>query len=125
MLALAKLLLKKHGIKVFLETRYKGYTPCKIPSFWLFQAQILAADIRQCPAKNRVISDKRCFTMDTVVQREVNFVLRYPRLKTLKHSVSMDLSCPSFSFNEHFNGQFAYIHFPAPIPRSPIKSLLR
>ena len=35
------------------------------------QAWILAPDIGQCPAKNRVISDEGGFTADTVVRCEV------------------------------------------------------
>ena len=35
------------------------------------QAWVLAPDIEQCPAKNRVMSDKSCFTTETVVRCEV------------------------------------------------------
>ena len=36
----------------------------------LAKASILAPDIGQRPAKNQVMSDEGCFTMDAVVQRE-------------------------------------------------------
>ena len=36
----------------------------------VIQARILAPDIRQFPVKNRFMSKKGCFTMDTVVRRE-------------------------------------------------------
>ena len=44
------------------------------------QAWILAPDIGQCPAKNRVISDEGGFTADTVVRCEVkkNYKLPMP-----------------------------------------------
>ena len=57
------------------------------------------------------MSNKSCFTTDTVVRREVNFFLSYPRLKTQKHAVSVDLSNSSFSFHEHFNRQLTYAVF--------------
>ena len=62
--------------------------------------------------KNRVMSDKNCFTTDAFVRREVKFFfISYRHHKTQKHSVSIDLSCFIFSFYEHFNRQFTYAVF--------------
>ena len=49
----------------------------------------LAPDMRQCPAKNRDISDKCYFITSTVVRREVK--KNYRRLKTQKHLLNMGL----------------------------------
>ena len=32
--------------------------------------------VQTCPAKNRVLSYKNCFTVDTVVRREVKFIYK-------------------------------------------------
>ena len=45
----------------------------------------------KCPAQNRVMSDKGCFTTDTVVRREVKKTVHYRCLETQKHSVSICL----------------------------------
>ena len=71
-----------------------------------FQAWILAQDIGQCQAINRVISDENCFTTDTVVRREVKKkFITYLDLKTYKHLVRIGLSCSLFSFYENFKRQ--------------------
>ena len=41
---------------------------------FLNQTWILAPDIGQCPAKNRVMSDIGCFTTEKVVRREVKTI---------------------------------------------------
>ena len=59
----------------------------------------------------RTITGKKlsyvCFTMDAVIQCEVNFFCKL-LLKIQKHFVSIDFSCSGFSFHEHFNRQFTY-----------------
>ena len=76
------------------------------------QTWILAPDIGQCPEKNRIISDKSCFTTDTVVCREVKKCFTsYRGLETHNHLVSIGFSCSCFSFYEHFNRQFTYAVF--------------
>ena len=67
--------------------------------------------MRQCPAENRVMYEKSCFTMDTVVWCEVKKIICHSRLKTQKYLVSIGLSCSGFSFYEHFNRQFPYVVF--------------
>ena len=76
------------------------------------QAWILPPDIGQCPTKNRVKSNESCFTMDTVVLREVktNF-LRYRCPKSQKHPVSIGLCCSAFSLYVHFKRQFTHVIF--------------
>ena len=67
----------------------------------------ISTGIGQCPSKNRVMSDESCFTTDTVIRREVKKkFIRYGRLETQNHSVSIGLSCSGFSFYEYFNRQF-------------------
>ena len=56
---------------------------------WAIQPWILTPDIGQCLVKIQVMSDKSCFTKDTVVRREVkHFFISYQRLKIRKHWVS-------------------------------------
>ena len=57
------------------------------------------------------MSDESCFTMDTVVWREVKKIISYRNLKTQKHSVSIGFPCSAFSFYEHLNRQFTYTVF--------------
>ena len=62
--------------------------------------------------KKGVISDKRRFTTDAVVWREVKFCLiSYRPLKTQKHSVNIDFFYYGFSFCKRFNRQFTYTVF--------------
>ena len=46
--------------------RLKYFTDAKMMAL---HAYILAPDIEQCRAKNRLLSDKSCFTTDTVVRQ--------------------------------------------------------
>ena len=58
-------------------------------------SMIYSTNVRQ----NRVTSDESCFTTVTFVGREAN--ISYLCLKPQKHSLSIGLSCPGFSFYEH------------------------
>ena len=58
-------------------------------------SMIYLTNVRQ----NRVTSDESCFTTVTFVGREAN--ISYLCLKPQKHSLSIGLSCPGFSFYEH------------------------
>ena len=54
-------------------------------------------NIGQCPAKNRVLSNKGCFATDTFVGREAWIVfISYRSFKTLKHLVSIGHHCFGF-----------------------------
>ena len=55
--------------------------------------------------KNRVISDERCFTKDTVVRRKVKLKKNSSFVLKLQYSVSVGVSCSGFSFYENFNRQ--------------------
>ena len=58
------------------------------------------------------MSDDSFFTTDTVVQPEVKKKsISYQRLKTQKHSVSINLFFGGFPFYEDFNRQFTYVVF--------------
>ena len=60
------------------------------------------------------MSDKNSLTTDRFVWREVKLkrtFIRYQRLKTQMHSLSVDLSGSGFSFYRNFNGQFTYAVF--------------
>ena len=83
------------------------------------QAWILAPDIRQCLANNRVVSDKMCFTVDTAVWCFI-YIYIYTDILKFKHSVSTGLSCSGFSFYEYFNRQFIRNHKNLPIHFLPI-----
>ena len=60
--------------------------------------------------KNRVISDEICFSKNTVVRRYFKKNISYRRIKTQKHSVSIELPY-SGSFYEHFYIQLTYAVF--------------
>ena len=53
---------------------------------------------RKSGKKNQLMSDKNCFTTDTVGRREVKKFVSYGRLKTQKHLVSTGLPCSGFPF---------------------------
>ena len=54
--------------------------------------------------KNQLMSDKSCFTTDTVIQFEVKkLFISYQRRKSQKHLVRIGLSCFGFSFCDYFN----------------------
>ena len=62
--------------------------------------------------KNRVMSNKSCITMDTVVRLEVKKIISCWCLEINKHWVSISLSCSDFSWNILINNliaQFFYI----------------
>ena len=91
--------------KTFLNSGQKAYrnnagSMCQatLLSSTIQQAWILAMDIRQCPAKNRVMSNENCLTTDKNVRCEVKENVYMLCLKTHKHSVSIDLSFSGFSF---------------------------
>ena len=73
---------------------------------------MIAPDIGQCPAKNRVMSNKNYLqrTQFSGMKLEKD-IISYRRLKTQKHSVSIGFSCFGFYFHEHFNRQFTYAVF--------------
>ena len=78
------------------------------------QAWILAPDIGQCPEKNWVMFDKRCFRMSTVVWREVLSFKIFQKVtsvfKTHKNSVSiLSQAFPALFFYEHFNTHMFYV----------------
>ena len=72
---------------------------------------MLAPEIGQCPAKNRFMFDESCFATDRDVRREVKNFLSHRRLKTHRHSISIQRSSSGFSFYEHINRQFTHTVF--------------
>ena len=71
--------------------KFEHLKPSQLEPSWPYipcQTWILAPDIGEYPAKNRVISDESYFTTDTVF-----------------------LSGSGFSFYEHFNSQFTHAVF--------------
>ena len=98
-------------LKSFHWSKYNNFLEGEGP---ILQAWILAADMRQSPAKNRLVSDKDCFATDTVVRRELKkkLFISYQRLKTQKHSISIGIYCFGFFMNiliDNLLLQFFYI----------------
>ena len=76
-------------------------------SFYVIQAWILAREIGQCQAKIQVMSEESCFTVDTVVPREVK---KKCKLQTFWNLQAFGGHRPFLlRFYEHFNRQFTYV----------------
>ena len=68
---------------------------------------MLALDIRQYPEKIELCPTKAASERTQLLGLKLKkSFASYQRLKTDKHSVSIDLPCSGFSFYERFNRQF-------------------